>query len=59
VSGVIVEIGGKAVGTTVSGVVRPPAEVSPAGRESIAARTAPEIKVIDIKDLGDTCRDRS
>lgn len=34
-------------------------EAGPIGRESIAAGTAPEIKVTEIKDLGETCHEES
>jgi len=33
-------------------------EAGPIGRESIAAGTAPEVKVTEIKDLGETCHGR-
>jgi len=67
VSGIIVDTGRNAVGTTsVSGVALSSGDVSPAakretdstGSESITAGTAPEIKVTDIKDLGETCSQR-
>ena len=64
VVGVIVDTGRNAVGTTsISGVVLPSVDVSPAakrdthsaGSESTWAGTALEIKVTEIKDLGETC----
>ena len=67
VSGVIVDTGRNAVGTTsVSGVVLPTGDVSPAakletdsrGSGAITAGTAPEIKVTEIKDLGEMCSQR-
>ena len=67
VSGVIVDTGRNAVGTTsVSGVVLPRGDVSPAAKgatdstesESLTAGPAPEIKVTDIEDLGETCSQR-
>ena len=67
VSGVIADTGRNAVGTTsVSGDVLPPGDVSPAakretgstGGESITAGTPPEIKVTEIKDLGEACSQR-
>ena len=67
VSGVIVDTGRNAVGTTsASRVVLPPGHVSPAAKgatdstesESLTAGPAPEIKVTDIEDLGETCGQR-
>jgi hypothetical protein len=67
VSGVIVDTGRNAVGTTsVSGVILPPGDVSPATKgatdatesESLTAGPAPEVKVTDIEDLGEPCSQR-
>jgi hypothetical protein len=67
VSGVVVDTGRNAVGTTsVSGVVLSRGDVSPAAKaatdstesESLTAGPAPEIKVTDFEDLGETCSQR-
>jgi len=68
VSGVIVDTGRNVVGTSsVSGVFLSPGDVRPApakrnndsaGSESTTAGAAPEIRITEIKDLGETCGHR-